>query len=93
MDERFRQKRLGERLEQGTGNMLEAEFPDNILTGALRAIGQMEAEGDTTLGLKIQKKATVIVCKLRLWPERDIETALQEGRNIAKMVAEDPSES
>lgn len=93
MDERLRRRQLGERLEKGTGKMLEAESPDNMLTGALRAIGQMEAEGDTTLGLKIWKKATVVVCRLRLWPERDMEAALQEGRNIAKMVAEDPSES
>lgn len=77
-----RARKINDAQQRGTGRMMESDSPDNLLTGALRAIGSLEASGDTGLGLKLAKGATVFVARTRLWQPQDIEAALAEGRKI-----------
>jgi hypothetical protein len=81
-----RSKKLAEQISKATESMADSDRPDNAITGGLRMIGSVQEYGNDKgfLFNKVIKPATIGVAKMRLWSDKDINEAIEEGRKQAR---------
>jgi len=72
---------------KGTESLTESDRPENVILGVLRMVGTIEerGDGDDFFMKRVAKPGIIAIAKLRFWTEEQINEAIEEGRQIARL--------
>lgn len=79
-------ERFAAQRHRAIGSMMKSDSPQNVIEGALEAIGYLEENGEGGLKFRIIKSATVLTASFALrWGPKDILESLKTGREAARL--------